>query len=51
IQAKMRVLNVVGHGYTDEEIEAAPAALEGKTEMDALIAYLQVLGTSAPKAQ
>ena len=51
IQAKMRVLNVVGHGYTDEEINAAPAALEGKTEMDALIAYLQVLGTSAPKAQ
>jgi cytochrome c oxidase cbb3-type subunit 2 len=51
IQAKMRVLNVVGHGYTDEEINAAPAALEGKTEMDALIAYLQVLGTSGPKAQ
>lgn len=51
IQAKMRTLNVVGHGYTDEEINAAPAALEGKTEMDALIAYLQVLGTSGPKAQ
>ncbi|NTV95801.1 MAG: cytochrome-c oxidase, cbb3-type subunit II [Thiobacillus sp.] len=51
IQAKMRVLNVVGHGYTDEEINAAPAALEGKTEMDALIAYLQVLGTHGPKAQ
>jgi cytochrome c oxidase cbb3-type subunit 2 len=51
VQAKMRVLNVVGHGYTDDEINAAPAALEGKTEMDALIAYLQVLGTSGPKAQ
>ncbi len=51
IKAKMRTLNIVGHGYTDEDIEAAPAALEGKTEMDALIAYLQVLGTSAPKAQ
>ncbi|MFA5083584.1 MAG: cytochrome-c oxidase, cbb3-type subunit II [Hydrogenophilaceae bacterium] len=51
IQAKMRTLNVVGHGYTDAEIEAAPADLEGKTEMDALIAYLQVLGTSAPKAE
>jgi cytochrome c oxidase cbb3-type subunit 2 len=51
IQAKMRTLNIVGHGYTEDEINAAPAALEGKTEMDALIAYLQVLGTSAPKAQ
>ncbi|MFZ5485174.1 MAG: cytochrome-c oxidase, cbb3-type subunit II [Pseudomonadota bacterium] len=51
IKAKMRTLNIVGHGYTEEEIESAPAALDGKTEMDALIAYLQVLGTSAPKAQ
>jgi cytochrome c oxidase cbb3-type subunit II len=51
IQAKMRTLNIVGHGYTEDDINAAPAALEGKTEMDALIAYLQVLGTSGPKAQ
>jgi cytochrome c oxidase cbb3-type subunit 2 len=51
IQAKMRTLNIVGHGYSDDQINGAPAALEGKTEMDALIAYLQVLGTSAPKAQ
>jgi cytochrome c oxidase cbb3-type subunit 2 len=51
IQSKMRMLNVVGHGYTDEEIANAPKALEGKTEMDALIAYLQVLGTSLKKAQ
>ena len=34
----------LGVPYTDEEIEAAPQALEGKTEMDALIAYLQGLG-------
>ncbi len=51
IQAKMKTLNIVGHGYTEQEIADAPAMLEGKTEMDALIAYLQVLGTSAPKAQ
>ncbi|MCU0932860.1 MAG: cytochrome-c oxidase, cbb3-type subunit II [Thiobacillaceae bacterium] len=51
IQAKMRTLNVVGHGYTEEEIANAPKMLEGKTEMDALIAYMQVLGTSAPKAE
>ncbi|MEW5771834.1 MAG: cytochrome-c oxidase, cbb3-type subunit II [Pseudomonadota bacterium] len=50
VQAKMRTLNIVGHGYTEEEIAAAPAMLEGKTEMDALIAYLQVLGTYGPKA-
>lgn len=45
IQAKMRVLRQLGHPYTDEEIEAAPARLEGLREMDALIVYLQVLGT------
>ena len=46
IQKKMRVLRMLGHPYTDEEIAAAPGELEGKTEMDAIIAYLQVLGTS-----
>ena len=46
IQKKMRVLRGLGHPYTDEEIEAAPAALEGKTEMEAIIAYLQSLGTT-----
>jgi cytochrome c oxidase cbb3-type subunit II len=51
IQAKMKTLNIVGHGYTEQEIADAPKALEGKTEMDAMIAYLQVLGTSAPKAK
>jgi len=43
IQKKMGMLNVVGHGYTEQEISEAPAALEGKTELEALIAYLQVL--------
>ncbi|MDP1905852.1 MAG: cytochrome-c oxidase, cbb3-type subunit II [Pseudomonadota bacterium] len=51
IQAKMKTLNIVGHGYTEEEIAEAPAQLEGKTEMDAMIAYLQVLGIYGPKAQ
>ena len=46
IAAKMRTLRRLGHPYTDAEIEAAPAALEGKTELDALIAYLQGLGTA-----
>ncbi len=44
IQAKMQTLRTLGIPYTDAEIEAAPAALEGKTEMDAMIAYLQGLG-------
>jgi cytochrome c oxidase cbb3-type subunit 2 len=50
IEAKMRALRVVGVPYTDEEIAKAKGELSGKTEMDALIAYLQVLGT-ALKAQ
>src|SRR5574340_327887 len=48
IQDKMRTLNIVGHGYTEQEIATAPAALEGKTELQALIAFLQVLGTLLP---
>ncbi len=44
IQAKMKTLVILGHPYSDAEIEAAPAALEGKTELDAVIAYLQSLG-------
>ncbi|MDH3637729.1 MAG: cytochrome-c oxidase, cbb3-type subunit II [Gammaproteobacteria bacterium] len=45
VQAKMRTLRRLGHPYTDEDIAKAPAELEGRTEMDALIAYLQGLGT------
>ena len=47
IQKKMQVLrDAFGHPYTDEQIANAPDELKGKTEMDAIIAYLQVLGTS-----
>jgi len=46
IQDKMRALKFLGHPYTDEQIENAPKALEGKTEMDAIIAYMQGLGTA-----
>lgn len=46
IQDKMKALNLVSHKpYTEAQIAAAPAALAGKTEMDAMIAYLQSLGT------
>jgi cytochrome c oxidase cbb3-type subunit 2 len=44
IQAKMRGLRSLGHPYTDEEIENAPARLEGLKEIDAVIEYLQMLG-------
>ena len=44
IQRHMRALRTVGVPYTDAEIAAAPAELKGKTEMDAMVAYLQGLG-------
>jgi cytochrome c oxidase cbb3-type subunit II len=44
IQARMRALARLGHPYSAKEIEEAPAALEGRTQLDALIAYLQSLG-------
>ncbi|MEJ8568311.1 cytochrome-c oxidase, cbb3-type subunit II [Elongatibacter sediminis] len=44
IQLRMRALQRLGDPYTDEEIEAAAADVAGKTEMDALVAYLQGLG-------
>ncbi len=46
VQKKMRVLRTLGHPYSDEDIKNAPSELEGKTEMDALIAYMQVMGTA-----
>ncbi len=44
IRKKLEVLRMLGAPYSDADIENAPAALEGKTEMDAMIAYLQGLG-------
>ena len=46
IRASLRALSILGHPYTDEDIENAESALEGMSEIDALIAYLQILGTS-----
>ena len=46
IEAKMRGLRMIGVPYQDEEIAGSKQQLEGKTEMDALIAYLQGLGTA-----
>ena len=44
VQGNMRALQALGDPYTDEEIAAAPGEVKGKTEMDALVAYLQGLG-------
>ncbi len=42
--ASMKTLKFLGHPYTDEDIAGAAAAVEGKTEIEAVIAYLQGLG-------
>jgi cytochrome c oxidase cbb3-type subunit II len=44
IQRHMRALRAVGVPYTDAEIATAPAQLKDKTELDAMVAYLQGLG-------
>ena len=42
---KLKAMQFLGVPYTDDDIAGASAAVKGKTEMDALVAYLQVLGT------
>jgi len=44
VTTKLRTLKFLGDPYTDEQIESAAAQVDGKTEMDALVAYLQGLG-------
>jgi cytochrome c oxidase cbb3-type subunit 2 len=46
IEARLRTLQALGHPYDEETIESAEDALEGLSELDALIAYLQVLGSA-----
>ena len=46
IETKMRALRSVGVPYSDADIAGAAKQLAGKTEQDALVAYLQVLGTA-----
>ena len=46
IKKKLEVLRLLGAPYSDEDIAGAPKALEGKTELDAMIAYLQGMGTA-----
>jgi cytochrome c oxidase cbb3-type subunit 2 len=51
IEAKMRAMRAVGVPYPDSQIAKAGEELKGKTEIDALIAYLQVLGTAVRQRQ
>lgn len=51
IAQHMKALRTVGVPFTDEDIAGAAEAVTGKTEMDAVIAYLQGLGTVRPKTQ
>ena len=44
VMAKLRTLKLLGDPYTDEQIAGAATQVDGKTEMDALVAYLQGLG-------
>lgn len=44
VAAKMQALRTIGVPYTDADISGAAAAVDGKTELDALVAYLQGLG-------
>jgi len=46
LPAHMKALRIVGVPYTDEQIAKATEEVKGKTEVEALIAYLQVLGTA-----
>jgi cytochrome c oxidase cbb3-type subunit 2 len=48
VVARLEALRTLGHPYSDEDIEGAQAALEGKTELDGVVAYLQSLGKFAP---
>ena len=45
VTRKMRTLKLLGDPYSEEDIAGAAAAVDGKTELDALVAYLQNLGT------
>ena len=46
VTRKLGILRILGDPYTDDEIAGAAAAVSGRTEMDAVVAYLQGLGTN-----
>ncbi len=46
VTPKMRAMKTLGVPYTDQQIAEGSAELADKTELDALVAYLQILGTA-----
>jgi cytochrome c oxidase cbb3-type subunit 2 len=51
VERKLRALAMLGDPYTEADFAGVAAAVEGKTEMDALVAYLQDLGRHAPRGR
>jgi cytochrome c oxidase cbb3-type subunit 2 len=51
VTGKLEALRAIGVPYTDEDIAGAATAVEGKTELDALVAYLQGLGTATKRSR
>lgn len=51
VTKKMRTLETLGTPYSAEDFDSVKAAVEGKSELDALVAYLQGLGRNAPKGR
>ena len=49
VAARMKALQRIGDPYTDAQIASAPGEVAGKTELDAVVAYLQGLGKHAPR--
>ena len=49
VTSRMKSLKTLGHPYSEAEISSAAADVEGKTELDAVVAYLQGLGKAAPR--
>ncbi len=49
VAQRMQALKTIGDPYTDADIAGARAAVDGKTELDAVVAYLQGLGRHAPR--
>ena len=49
VEQRMKALKTIGDPYTNADIAGAKAAVDGKTELDAVVAYLQGLGRHAPR--
>ncbi|GAB2521285.1 cytochrome-c oxidase, cbb3-type subunit II [Lysobacter humi (ex Lee et al. 2017)] len=49
VKRRMQALKTLGDPYTQADLDGAAKAVEGKTELDAVVAYLQALGKHAPR--